>query len=133
MSSAPTIVVVEDDLDLRSIYTELLNHGGCEAIGFSDGQSALQALQKAEVKPDLILLDVMLPGEMNGERFLQRLAEQPNVEPVPVVLVSALAAEDHQIAQARRHPWVVAFFNKAQVTNNKLADLVKGYLREKSK
>jgi CheY-like chemotaxis protein len=122
----PLIAVVEDDTDLRSIYTALLEHSGFTVNGYTDGKSALEALQSGEVKPKLIVLDYMMPG-LNGGQFLTQLSEQPNVERIPTIVVSALSSESPEVARLKAHPWVIASFTKIDVSNNKLVEYIKNY------
>lgn len=123
----PSIVVIEDDFDLRSIYCELLEHNGFPATGFSDAASALQSLQSGQLTPRLIVLDYLLPGEINGNLFVNSLSTQPGVSQTPIILVSALSSETPEIAQLKSHPWVIAFFNKRDIAENKLVDFIKAY------
>lgn len=123
----PTVMVVEDDLDLRTLYTDLLSHNGFEVVGYGDGQSALAALRSGQVAPKLIVLDYLLSNNMNGSLFMEQLSASPNIEKIPVILMSALSSETNEIAQLKSHPWVVSFFNKADVAQNKLVDFIKAY------
>lgn len=125
--SYPPIMVVEDDLDLRTIYTGLLEHNSYPVTGFGDGRKALDAIIEGHITPKLIILDYLLSNDMNGEIFLNQLADQPKVEKIPVILVSALSNETGEIAKLKSHPWVVAFFNKADIAENKLVDFVNAY------
>ena len=83
------IYVVEDDLSLQELYTYTLeNDFDCQC--FSDGGSFFAALSKR--KPDLVLLDIMLPGD-DGFTILSRLkAEKPTAH-IPIVIVSAKGEE----------------------------------------
>lgn len=123
----PTVMVVEDDLDLRTIYTDLLTHNGFEVLSFGDGREALEALKGGQATPRLIVLDYMLSNNMNGTLFMQELSDLPNIEKIPVILVSALSSETREIAQLKSHPWVASFFSKADMAQNKLVDFIKAY------
>lgn len=125
--SYPPVMVVEDDLDLRTIYSGLLEHNGYPVAGFGDGKKALDAIVEGQNTPKLIILDYLLSNNMNGSIFLNQLAEQPGIEKIPVILVSALSNETVEIAKLKSHPWVVAFFNKADIAENKLVDFVNAY------
>ena len=123
----PLISVVEDDYDLRTIYTQLLEHSGFFVNGYSDAQSALAGITDPNGQPPkLIVLDYMLPGA-NAQQFMQALTGQPNIEKIPVILLSALSAETTEISTLKSHPWVVAFFTKTDIDNNKLVDFIKSY------
>ena len=81
---------VEDDSSIRDIEIYTLISTGFEARGFEDGKSLWEAL-KTE-KPDLILLDVMLP-EMDGTEVLKRIKESPILCDIPVIMATAKGSE----------------------------------------
>ena len=78
-----TIVVVEDDAATLKIVRTALESLGHKAFCFSDGQSALAAL--AGIRPDAVLLDLVLPG-VDGSAFLDRLRADPAFASLPVIL-----------------------------------------------
>ncbi len=85
----PSILIVEDDEDMRQILIQLLEFQGWPAHAVSDGAQALDALQKH--RPSLILLDLAMP-RMNGVEFrtAQRRLTDRRLAKVPVVVVSAV-------------------------------------------
>ena len=82
-----TILLVEDDFDVREALVETLRDRGYEVESAGDGEQALQLLRNG-ARPGLILLDLMMP-RMSGSEF--RMAQQvdPQLSEVPVVLLSA--------------------------------------------
>ncbi len=82
------IFCVEDDNGIRDLILYTLHAAGFEAVGFSDGASFLDALR--EGTPELVLLDIMLPGE-DGISILKRLRAEGN--PVPVIMATAKGTE----------------------------------------
>lgn len=84
------IFCVEDDNSIRDLMIYTLNSAGFEAKGFAEGESFFQELQ--EQKPDLIMLDVMLPGD-DGITILKRLKAQSNTAHVPVIMATAKGTE----------------------------------------
>ena len=87
--SALRILLIEDDLDIqRMVQLSLKFQGGHQVSVASGGVQGL-ALAAAD-KPDLILLDVMMP-EMDGYETCQRLKADPETRPIPVVFLSARA------------------------------------------
>lgn len=82
------IFCVEDDNGIRDLMIYALNAAGFEAKGFSDGESFYEALSQND--PELILLDIMLPGE-DGIRILKRLRAEGNT--VPVIMATAKGTE----------------------------------------
>lgn len=120
------VMVVEDDLDLRQLYQELLTHAGFRQISFGDGASALAALTTLKPLPQLIILDFMLP-EMNGQQFLDKLSQLTQLASIPVVIVSALGPEDPAIVAASHHPLVKQVFNKQSLSDGRLVTWLKNF------
>ncbi|MBQ3133139.1 MAG: response regulator transcription factor [Clostridia bacterium] len=84
------IFCVEDDNGIRDLMLYTLGTSGYEAVGFSDGQSMFEALDKQT--PALIMLDIMLPGE-DGIAILKRLRANANTAQIPVIMATAKGAE----------------------------------------
>lgn len=85
---------VEDDASIRDIEVYTLASTGFEARGFDDGVSFWSALQTE--KPDLVVLDVMLPG-VDGIELLQRMKASAELRTIPVVMATAKGAEYDRI------------------------------------
>ena len=81
---------VEDDPSIREIEVYALNSTGLEAKGFESGEAFWKAL--ANQIPDLVLLDVMLPGE-DGVTILQRQRSQEPYRNIPVIMATAKGTE----------------------------------------
>ena len=91
MSSAPeqhSILVVDDTPANIGILLDTLSKAGYRVRVASDGESALEQLQYSP--PDLVLLDVMMPG-MDGFETCRRLPQLPKLEQLPVVFMTALS------------------------------------------
>lgn len=82
------LLVVDDDLHIGNLLEELLTREGYAVARAYSGTEALMLLE--EVRPDLVLLDLMLPG-ISGEELL------PKLEGVPVIVVSAKAGTDSKV------------------------------------
>ena len=85
---------VEDDASIRDIEVYTLMSTGFDAHGFADGVSFWSALQTE--KPDLVVLDVMLPG-VDGIELLQRMKASAELRTIPVVMATAKGAEYDRI------------------------------------
>lgn len=85
---------VEDDGGIRDIELYALNSAGFETRGFEDGISAWEALKIQ--KPELIVLDVMLPG-MDGIEILTKMKESIEYNGIPVILATAKGQEYDRI------------------------------------
>lgn len=86
---------VEDDASIRDIEVYALTSTGFEARGFADGDTFWDALQK-EAPPELVVLDVMLPGT-DGIELLRRLRASARFAELPVVMATAKGAEYDKI------------------------------------
>ena len=85
---------VEDDASIRDIGMYALNSAGFETRGFEDGISLWEALK--EEKPELIVLDVMLPG-MDGIEILKKMKESIEYSTIPVIMATAKGQEYDRI------------------------------------
>ncbi len=84
------IYCVEDDSGICNMMVYTLNASGFEARGFADGAEFAEALVRR--KPDLVILDIMLPGE-DGLSILKRLRSQPSTSGLPVIMATAKGTE----------------------------------------
>src|SRR6516165_4861574 len=82
------VLVVEDDHDVRVAVRLVLEDEGYQVDSVTDGRRALEHLERSAQLPDLILLDLMMPG-MDGWDFAARLRANPRLCSIPVVVVSA--------------------------------------------
>lgn len=82
-----SIMVVEDQEDLRDVIVEILKMEGYSVFSSINGKEALDLLKEIP-KPCLILLDMMMPV-MNGREFLDTLLVDATLTPIPVLFVSA--------------------------------------------
>ncbi|MBF0531378.1 MAG: response regulator [Deltaproteobacteria bacterium] len=90
----PTILVVDDEQDLRDLVQFNLERGGYAVLTSQDGLEALKLAK--EKKPDLILLDLMLPG-MDGKEVCRSLKQDESIRSIPVIMLTAKAEEIDRI------------------------------------
>ena len=86
----PVIWCIEDDPSIREIEVYVLNTTGMEAYGFESGTVFWETLQKKQ--PDLVLLDVMLPGVV-GVELLSRMKSNEKFRDIPVIMATAKGTE----------------------------------------
>ncbi len=79
------VLVIDGDADARSLLAGLVREAGCRTVAASTGEEALDLAR--EIRPDLITLDLLLPG-MSGPRVLRALKADPETRSIPVVVVS---------------------------------------------
>src|SRR3989344_858665 len=100
MVMATKILLIEDDSMLASMYEERLTEEGYEVSLAFDGE---EALERARNRPNLILLDIMLP-KLNGFEVLKKLKESAETRHIPVIILTNLgsksANEDRNLAIA---------------------------------
>jgi DNA-binding response OmpR family regulator len=87
---ARTVLLADDDEDILELVSFRLERAGYEVVVARDGPSALATAQ--ERKPDLAVLDVMMPG-LNGYEVTQRLRADPATAQIPVILLTARVQE----------------------------------------
>jgi twitching motility two-component system response regulator PilG len=80
------ILIVEDEESLLKLESILLTSKGYEVQGVGDGRAALEAISRS--KPDLVLLDIMLP-EIDGFEVCRRIKEDDETRHIPVIMLTA--------------------------------------------
>lgn len=85
------ILLVEDDKFLRELIAKKLKSSGYEVIEAIDGESAV--IKAKELKPDLVLLDLILPG-IDGFGILTKIKEDPDISKTPVIILSNLSQQE---------------------------------------
>lgn len=87
MSAPRRILIVDDQPDLRKLIRMTLELGDFDLYEAMDGVGALQ--QAVVLRPDLVLLDVMMPGELNGYQVCERIKQDPALAGTLVVMLTA--------------------------------------------
>jgi CheY-like chemotaxis protein len=103
-----TVLVVDDDRDIRDVLTDALEAEGYRVVTASDGHEALNWLRSAAERPCIILLDLMMP-RMDGVQFRTELLNDGALAHIPVVVLSAdpsaiVAAKSLSFAGSLRKP-----------------------------
>ena len=106
MSNNQTILIIEDDPSLQELYKISLSRGGYNPIVRGDAISGLKWLE--QILPDLVLLDIMLPG-LSGVEMLEKLRKTPNGRNVPVMVATADSTINEQDFVAYH---IAKFFHK---------------------
>ena len=86
----PKILSIEDDVDLQQVVAYVLKKKGWEVIFAYDGKDGLE--KAIELKPDLILLDMMLPG-LNGIEVITELKANATTKAIPVIVMTAFPSD----------------------------------------
>jgi CheY-like chemotaxis protein len=114
------VLIVEDDEDLRDMMAQMLTIEGFTAATVSNGREALDYLH-GPTKPYVILLDLMMPV-MDGWEFRRRQQADPELAPVPVIVLSALDP-------VRAAPVDAAAVLKKPLDFDRLLELVRSHCR----
>jgi len=128
MSAKPIkVAVVEDDVAIAQMYRVKFQSLGWNVETASNGKLGLQL---AEVmKPDIILLDLMMP-EMTGDEMLQKLREQQWGEKIKVIILTNMGEQEAPATLQKLG--VTKFIVKAEMTPRQVAALVQEELGQKS-
>ncbi|MCL2397385.1 MAG: response regulator transcription factor [Defluviitaleaceae bacterium] len=86
------ILLVEDDDSIREIVLYALQSAGFDALGFESGEEFFVTLGRESVSPDLIVLDIMLPGD-DGLTILRKLRQDPRYNLMPIIMLTAKGSE----------------------------------------
>jgi CheY-like chemotaxis protein len=113
------VLIVEDDADLREMMAQLLNLEGFKSATVANGREALEYLHDGAERPDVILLDLMMPV-MDGWEFRRQQQADPALAGVPVIILSALDA-------ARAADVHAEAFLKKPLDFDRLLELVREY------
>lgn len=88
MTDPRTVLIVDDDPDVRSSVSDALRDEGYQVHTAANGQEALSFLREGIVVPDVILLDMMMP-DMDGWAFRAEQQKEPKLAGIPVLIFSA--------------------------------------------
>lgn len=112
--AAGTVLVVDDTPANLSVLFDLLDQAGHEVLVAQDGYSALQKVDYAP--PDLILLDIMMPG-IDGFETCRRLKANPDTKDIPVLFITALSDTEYKVRgfQLEAVDYITKPFHKEEV------------------
>ena len=122
------ILMVEDDVSLAEMYQKKFTNDGYEVVLAYDG---LEGLKKStEVKPDLVLLDIMLP-KLDGLALFKKMRGNPATFNTPVILLTNFGQEDLVFECFKLG--AVDYLVKSDVTPQQVVKKVEGFLSEQKK
>ena len=119
------ILFIEDESALQKTFGDILKQGGYEIISALDGEIGFN-LAKAK-KPDLILLDLVLP-RMHGFEVLKKLKEEPETKEIPIIVLTNLEKME-DVEQAVKLG-AVAYLVKARYTIEEVIEKIKKATQE---
>lgn len=120
------VLLIEDDEMIRKIYQDILETKKYEVDTVTTINDALMRLQTS-TEPDIILLDIMLPGGRNGFDFLEKARNDPSLSKIPIIVLTALDAERKMALELGAKD----YFVKTSITPGDLLKIVKKYIKKK--
>lgn len=117
------ILLIEDDNLLQKLYQGKLTDEGFEVVVTDDGKKGLSLVKSGNF--DLILLDIMLPGGINGFDVLESLKKDEILRQIPVIVLTNLDCEE----KIAREIGAVDYFIKAKVTPAQIIAKIKEILK----
>lgn len=118
------VLVIEDDKFLRELIVRKLMKEGYDADIAVDGEEGIKKIK--EVKPDLILLDLILPG-IDGFEVLARKRKDPEISEIPVIILSNLGQKDE--IERGFNLGAIDYLIKAHFTPREIIDKITGLLK----
>jgi DNA-binding response OmpR family regulator len=118
------ILIVEDDRFLRELIARKLRNEGYEVLEAVDGEEGLKRIK--EEKPDLVLLDLILPG-IDGFEVLAKAKEDPDTAQIPVIILSNLGQRE-EIERGLKLG-AIDYLIKAHFTPGEIIEKIKNILR----
>jgi two-component system alkaline phosphatase synthesis response regulator PhoP len=127
-----TILVVEDEADIREVMLYNLQREGYRALGCASGEEALREIRTAQ--PDLLILDLMLPGS-NGIDICRRLKGDQQLRLIPIIIVTAKGEESDIVLglTAGADDYLTKPFRTKELLARVAAVLRRGPLRSESR
>jgi len=124
MEPKKTILIVEDDKFLRELINRKLSGEGFDALEAVDGEEGIKKIK--EGKPDLVLLDLILPG-IDGFEVLARLREDPEISSIPVIILSNLGQREE--VEKGLKLGAIDYLIKAHFTPGEIIEKIKNALK----
>jgi len=121
---ASKILIIEDDKFLRGLISQKLSAEGYEVIEAAEGREGLEKVKKE--KPNLILLDLVLPG-IDGFEVLKKIKEDPSTSFLPVIILSNLGQKES--VEKGLKMGAVDYLIKAHFTPTEIIEKVKNNLK----
>lgn len=130
MEQKQKILIVEDDPLIMDLYKDTFQLNGFEVEIAKDGIESLCMLKDSAIKPNVILLDIMMP-KMNGFDVLEQLKKNPKTKDIPVIILSNLA-QPHDIDTMLKLG-ATMYLSKIQLNPKDLVEKTKQVIKNSSK
>ncbi len=125
MSDEKKIIVIDDEPDIVTFLTVLLEDNGYTVISAKDGREGLERI--ARERPQLVLLDITMP-EKSGVRCYRELRENPDLKSIPIVIVTGVAKDFKNFISSRRQVPPPDGFVSKPIDKQELLDTVSKFI-----
>jgi len=122
----PLILVVDDDPDFVEVSRMVLEKGGYQVLSAASGEQALQVMRQE--RPDLVILDVMMSGILDGLDASMRIKAEQGLKNTPILMISSIASSDYAAMFPTDEYVPVENFVSKPVSPQRLLDEVKRLL-----
>lgn len=122
MANPKTIFIVEDDANFQLIFKDRLTDEGYIVNQATNGTEALYLIKQA--KPQLIIIDIMIPGKMNGLELLSQIKQDPNLKKIPIFMLTNLETEEKIARELGANEYML----KTNIAIDELVTKIKQYL-----
>lgn len=112
------VLFIEEDEAVLTIYREALGYKGIQITGAATGKEGLTKVTKE--KPDLVVLDLMLPGGISGFDVLEQLKANPLTKAIPVIVLTNLESEENVAKKIGAQAYKI----KANTTLDEIVQLI---------
>jgi len=119
-----TILVIEDDKFLRELISRKLTGEGFDVLEAVDGEDGVKKIK--EEKPDIVLLDLILPG-IDGFEVLAKLRDDPEISSIPVIILSNLGQREE--VEKGLKLGAIDYLIKAHFTPGEIIEKIKNILK----
>jgi len=113
------VFIIEDDPAYQQILKDTLEKEHFEVIIASDGKQGISEIAKN--RPDIVLLDIMLPGGMNGFDILEQLKAYTKTSKIPVIIITNLGSEE----KVAKKIGASCYFVKSETSINQIVGKMK--------
>lgn len=122
MADKKTILVIDDEPDVRTYLSTLLEDNGYAVVTAEDGEDALNKVKAA--RPDLVTLDITMP-EKSGVRFYRDLKEREEYKGIPIIIVTGISDDFKKFISSRKQVPPPEGYVTKPIDEQEILDLVK--------
>ena len=128
MQESKKVLIIDDDVKLTEIYSEVLKGAGFEIVVVNQANTAIESISAQ--RPDLVLLDILMP-EVSGLELLETIKNNESINQIPIVFLTNLR-DDDTIKQGLAKG-AVGYLMKTELTPGQVVEEVKFFLNQVGK